>query len=95
MSEDKDILEMFFEALASPKATIVTEMLSNQRLKNLTKRPLAGIIGGRKRTKGKEMKTWVVCIDGYEADEFIFQHAAEIAVEQWGQLGIHAEIEER
>jgi len=29
MTEDKDILEMFFEALASPKATIVTEMLSN------------------------------------------------------------------
>jgi len=29
MSEDKDILEMFFEALSSPKATIVTEMLSN------------------------------------------------------------------
>jgi len=29
MTEDKDILEMFFEALSSPKATIVTEMLSN------------------------------------------------------------------
>ena len=28
MTEDKDILEMFFEALSSPKATIVTEMLS-------------------------------------------------------------------
>ena len=27
--EDKDILEMFFEALSSPKATNVTEMLSN------------------------------------------------------------------
>jgi len=29
MTEDKDILEMFFEALATPKNSIVTEMLSN------------------------------------------------------------------
>lgn len=41
------------------------------------------------------MKTWVVNIGGYEADEFIFQHAAELAVEQWNQLGIDCEIEER
>jgi len=29
MTEDKDILEIFFEALSKPKNSIVTEMLSN------------------------------------------------------------------
>ena len=29
MGEEVDILELFFEALASPKASLVTEMLSN------------------------------------------------------------------
>jgi len=29
MTEDKDILEMFFEALATPKNSIVTEYLTD------------------------------------------------------------------
>ena len=57
MTEDKDILEMFFEALSSPKATIVTEMLSNQRLKNLTEKPLADIMGVEKERKEKKCIT--------------------------------------
>ena len=36
MTEDKDILEMFFEALASPKPSIVTELLSGNGQADLT-----------------------------------------------------------
>ena len=40
------------------------------------------------------MKTYIVEVNG-EKDEFIFPHAAEMAVAQWSQLGIEATITEK
>ena len=47
LGEDVDILELFFEALSTPKNSIVTELLSGNGQfgqENLTENPNAGII---------------------------------------------------
>ena len=44
MGEEVDILEVFFEALSTPKNSIVTEMLSNDGAENLTENRFSGKI---------------------------------------------------
>ena len=45
MGEEVDILEIFFEALSTPKNSIVIEMLSNDGAENLTENRFSGKIG--------------------------------------------------
>ena len=44
MGEEVDILEIFFEALSTPKNSIVIEMLSNDGAENLTENRFSGKI---------------------------------------------------
>ena len=41
---EENILEIFFEALATPKNSIVTELLSNDGAENLTQNRFSGKI---------------------------------------------------
>jgi hypothetical protein len=52
METGKDILELFFDALSTPKNSIVTELLSGNSVLDLTNTPEVRYTRGTTTTKG-------------------------------------------